>query len=109
ALDVRCGATADMRRNCDRLVIWGDLVGQVVWSPTQPVFVSPSLSLPWNLTTPPTRHRCPGEAVKMDGVGPPASTLESARTPPPARSFSPFFGSTTPRALRPATAADTLL
>ncbi|CBJ49190.1 hypothetical protein Esi_0211_0005 [Ectocarpus siliculosus] len=45
----------------------------------------------------------------MDGVGPPASTLESARTPPRARSFTPFFGSTTPRALRPATsAADTL-
>ncbi|CAM9431736.1 unnamed protein product [Ectocarpus sp. 8 AP-2014] len=39
-------------------------------------------------------------------AGPPASTLESARMPPPARSF---FGSTTPRALRPATAADTLL
>lgn len=39
----------------------------------------------------------------------PASTRESARTPPPARSFAPFLGSTTPRALRPATAVDTLL
>ncbi|CAM9857948.1 unnamed protein product [Ectocarpus fasciculatus] len=48
----------------------------------------------------------------MDGVGPapPARTRGSARTPPPARSFVPFFGSTTPRALqRPATAADTHL
>ncbi|CAM9481748.1 unnamed protein product [Ectocarpus sp. 4 AP-2014] len=42
-------------------------------------------------------------------AGPPAGTLESARTPPSARSFAPFFGSTTPRALRPATAADALL